>query len=231
MAASAFAVESANVVGFDTKTGVQQFNWIAPEFSDVGLTTIDIQNITLSGNAVDPNGGDSLQILDADGVTQYSFSWSDPDDTGTVSWFDEDAWAPAEYSIGNSDSVLIYCVNAGVQIKMAGEVGRGTLVKTGVQQFNWVGNVSPVAIDVQDITLSGNAVDPNGGDSLQILDADGVTQYSFSWSDPDDTGTVSWFDEDAWAPAEQSIPAGSGVLIYAVNANVTITLPQALAAN
>ena len=224
-------VESANVVGYDVKTGVQNFNWVAPEFSDVGLTTIDIQNIQLSGAAVDPNGGDSLQILDSDGVTQSSFSWSDPDDTGTVTWFDEDAWAPAEYSIGNADSVLIYCVNSGVGIKLLGEVGCGVITKTGVQNFNWVGNVSPIDIDIQQITLSGATVDPNGGDSLQILDSDGVTQSSFSWSDPDDTGIVTWFDEDAWAPAEETITAGSGVLIYAVNANVTIALPQALVAN
>ncbi len=114
------AVESANTVGFDTLTSQAGFNWIAPEFLSVGMNTVDIQSIQLTGQAIDPNGGDQIQFLDDGGATETSYGWILKADSGAAKdgWFDEDAWELAEVTIDAGQGVMISTQNSDVEISI-----------------------------------------------------------------------------------------------------------------
>ena len=118
MAASAFAIDSANIVGYDTKTSEAGFNWIGPEFRTVGYNTVNIHDIVLSGEAVDAGGADSIQFLNADGVTVESYDWLLAADSGeeTDGWFDQGDWEKPTKTINQGNGVMIFTMAAGVII-------------------------------------------------------------------------------------------------------------------
>lgn len=111
-------ITSDNIVGYTAKTSVSGFNWLAPQFSTVGATTIDLSDITLTGDGVG-NGGESLAILDEGGAPvgdPYVF-WS-KDVTGEENdcWFDFNEWSPITgVTIGGGDGVLL-SAGAGVTV-------------------------------------------------------------------------------------------------------------------
>ena len=124
VAGLAFAegVSSANTVGYDTMTSAAGFNWIGPEFRTVGFNTVNIHDIELSGEAVDPAGGDSIQFLNANGNTVESYDWVSKDDSGEAAdgWFDQGEWEKPTKTIAKGEGVMIYTKSAGVTITVPG---------------------------------------------------------------------------------------------------------------
>ena len=60
----AFALESANMVGYSTTGATANLNWYAPTFVTVGASTIDINSIQLDDAGTGVVGwGDSMQIV------------------------------------------------------------------------------------------------------------------------------------------------------------------------
>ena len=111
-------VKSANVVGYDTLKSQEGFNWIAPEFLEIGNNTVNIQSIQLSGDGIDPAGGDNIQFLDAGGKTVASYGWLLAADTGADAdgWFDEENWELADVSLAPGAGVLVNTVSSDVVI-------------------------------------------------------------------------------------------------------------------
>ena len=89
--ATAGAVESANIVGYQTKDTVTGFNFVIPTFADVGGGSINIQDIKIS-NATD--WSDSIQILDEGGSTSALYFYA----TAAQSGFDADGWIAEDFS-------------------------------------------------------------------------------------------------------------------------------------
>ena len=228
-------VQSANIVGFDTMTSVAGFNWIGPEFRTVGYNTVNIHDIELSGDAVDAGGADSIQFLNASGNTVESYDWAPAADTGEAKdgWFDWDEYAPPVKAINGGDGVMIYTKAAGVIIKNLGEVNTNGYTRTSVAGFNWIGNAFPVGMNINSISLSGENVDPAGGDTIQFLNASGNTVESYDWAPAGDTGEAKdgWFDWDEYAPPVKTLAKGEGVMIYTKASGVTITVPGVTIAN
>ena len=115
-------VQSANIVGYDTMTSEAGYNWIGPEFRTVGYNTVNIHDIELSGDAVDPAGGDNIQFLDYRGVTVESYDWVSKDDSGEAKdgWFDQGEWEKPTKTIAKGEGVMIYTKAAGVTINVPG---------------------------------------------------------------------------------------------------------------
>ncbi|MBQ9430120.1 MAG: hypothetical protein IJU44_01065 [Kiritimatiellae bacterium] len=217
-----------NIVGYTKKASVSGFNWLAPQFSTVGATTVDLKDITLTGDGVG-NGGESLAILDEGGAPvgdPYVF-WS-KDVTGEENdcWFDFNEWAPITgVSFALGDGVMI-SAGDGINYTVAGEVPKVNVEFVTIDGFNFTGNPFPSDIDLQNIVLSGDGVG-NGGESLAVLDEGGAPigdPYVF-WS-KDVTGEENdcWFDFNEWVPITGvTIGGGDGVLLSAA-AGVTVTI-------
>ena len=222
-------VASSNTVGYDERTSEAGFNWIGPEFRTIGYNTVNIHNISLSGDNVDPNGGDTIQFLNANGNTVESYDWLKKEDSGeaTDGWFDQGEWEKPTKSISGGDGVMVSTRAANVTIKVVGEVNTNGYTRTSLAGFNWIGNVFPVGMDIHAIKLSGDNVDPNGGDTIQFLNANGNTVESYDWLKKEDSGetTDGWFDQGEWEKPTRTILAGDGVMISTRAAGVTITVP------
>ena len=208
-AAVTFGLESANVVGYQTKDTVAGFNFVAPTFKSVGGESVAIQDIKLEGEVTEYS--DSIQILDKGGATEATYLWT------ADGWIDG-TFALTDVSLTPGQSILLDTANK-VSVSMSGEVRKTSYTTESVSGFNFVGNTTPVEIDIQKIKLSGAYTEYS--DSIQILDEGGATVETYLWT------ADGWID-GTFSLATKSIEAGLGLLIDTANEGVTITVPSAL---
>jgi hypothetical protein len=199
------------VVGYQTKDTVSGFNFIAPTFEKVSDSGVDIQDIKLVGDATEYS--DSIQILDDGGATTETYLWT------ADGWIDLNTFEAANKSLNAGSSVLIDTANA-IKVTMSGKVGTESYDTTSVAGFNFVGNTTPVAIDIQSIKLEGDATEYS--DSIQVLDEGGATVETYLWT------ATGWIDMNTFEDASKTIDAGQGLLIDTANAGVKISFPSAL---
>ena len=112
-------VASSNTVGYQKLALVEGFNWIAPQFLAVGENPINIQSIQLSfADGCEAQGGDNIQILDADGVTIHSYAWMPGDWIGASSdgWADESGVGLADVTLDAGQGILLAIETDGTTI-------------------------------------------------------------------------------------------------------------------
>ena len=241
---SAFAVESANVVGYNNTAAGENLNWYAPVFRSLGENTTDIQDINLNDGGTGSVGmGDSMQIVGPLGnaIGGYSYWVKDMDMTGTVStpyfWAD-DSFNPVSVSFDSGEGIAIDNANAlTFDIVSSGEVSTNNVTFAAQSNLNWCGNPFPSAIDISAIQLDDDGSGVVGmGDSMQIVGPMGnaIGGYSYWVKDMDMTGTVTapyfWAD-DSFNPVSVTLEPGQGFAIDNANGlefNITITCPYTL---
>ena len=233
-AAVTFGLESANVVGYNTMTEtVGGFNFYAPSFVGVN-SDMSLQDIKLRGEGI-AEGAVSLQKLDEGGVTLGEYTWYDANNSpaGEEGWFDWSTFGLAEGTVTQGEGVLIASGEdvSNLSIMNSGAVSKEETKITTVAGFNFTGNASPVAIDIQDIKLvdSSNLVG-EGKASLQFLDEGGVTTIEYTWYDANNSpaGEEGWFDWSTFSLAEGDIDPSQGFLVSSEIAGVIIKMPAAL---
>ena len=195
---------------------------------------------------------DSIQILDEDTVTQHwltyvSQAWLDANDIGqegyTVGWYkttDEDLATPMnDISLPLGSAVMVYVGSADAKLGYKGEVAdEAKYVSVPVDGYGFIGNASPSALKLGELKPS-SGFEPFT-DSIQILDAETVTQHwltyvSQAWLDANDIGqegyTVGWYkttDEDLATPMNDIVlNAGDAFMTY-VSTDVNFEIPSAL---
>ena len=196
-------------VGYQTLDTVSGFNFIAPTFENVVENGVDIQDIKLGAAATEYS--DSIQVLDDGGATVETYLWT------SDGWIDE-TFEVVTKSLVAGSSILVDTASA-TTVTMSGKVGDSNYETTSVAGFNFVGNTTPVAIDIQSITLTGDATEYS--DSIQILDEGGATVETYLW-------TVDGWIDDTFSLVEKEIAAGQGLLIDTANPGVKISFPSAL---
>ena len=105
-AVGAFAVESANVVGYQQKDTVTGFNFVIPTFKAVNGGAMHIQDIKIA-NATDWN--DTIQVLDEGGATVASYMYATKEQSGFSAdgWVAEDLTGLADIDIEPGQGILI----------------------------------------------------------------------------------------------------------------------------
>ena len=218
MCGSLLAVESANVVGYQQKDTVTGFNFVIPSFKAVNGGSVHIQDIKIA-NATD--WGDNIQVLDEGGATIATYYYASAEQSGAAAdgWLD-DTLALADVTFAPGQSVLIDTVDSAV-LTFAGQVSTEDTVVETVPGFNFVGNNTPVAVNIQDIKIA-NATD--WGDNIQVLDEGGATIATYYYASAEQSGAAAdgWLD-DTLALADVTLEPGQGILIDTVDvAEVTI---------
>ena len=111
-------------------------------------------------------------------------------------------------------SVLINLQQGDTPIVVAGQVELGKREINGVFGFNFIGNNTPLPMNVQDIKVDVDPDSATGADELQILDEGGATKAIYAWY------PASWsgHEKDGWIDAEGAlldfdIAPGMGVLV------------------
>ena len=119
-------------------------------------------------------------------------------------------------------SILIDTADVAV-LTFAGQVSTEDTVVETVPGFNFVGNNTPITVNIQDIKIA-NATD--WGDNIQVLDEGGATVATYYYASAEQSGYEAdgWLSEDAGSLANVDFEAGQGLLIDTADV-ATVTIP------
>ena len=206
-------------MGYQQKDTVSGFNFVIPTFKAVNSGSIHIQDIKIA-NATD--WSDSIQVLDEGGATIQQYIYASAAESGAEAdgWLDE-TFSLADVTFAPGQSILIDTANISV-LTFAGQVSTEDTVIETVQGFNFVGNNTPVAVNIQDIKIA-NATD--WSDNIQVLDEGGATIQQYIYASAAESGAEAdgWLDE-TFTLADVTLEPGQGILIDTADV-ATVTIP------
>jgi len=219
-------VSSQEIVGYQTKTTVKGFNFITPTFENTAGSEISVQDIQLDA-ATATSWTDEIQVLDEGGATIETYVYATAEESG----LEKDGWLNGESQLAPStlkkgQSVIVNTENP-TSLTFSGVVGSSATKVQAVAGFNFVGNNSPVSIDIQSIRLDENA--SSWQDEIQVLDEGGATIEIYVYATAEESG----LERDGWLNGESQLAdrvfkPGDGFLVNIANEGTTITLPAAL---
>ena len=208
-------------MGYQQKDTVSGFNFVIPTFKAVNSGLIHIQDIKIA-NATD--WSDSIQVLDEGGATIQQYFYASAAESGYEAdgWLSEDGGSLADVTFAPGQSILIDTADVAV-LTFAGQVSTEDTVIETVPGFNFVGNNTPVAINIQDIKIV-NATD--WSDSIQVLDEGGATVQQYFYASAAESGYEAdgWLSEDGGSLAVIDLEPGHGILIDTADV-ATVTIP------
>ena len=243
----AFALESANVVGYNEaifpRTG---FNIWTGQFGAMNKTLAEMTLADIVPNATFEWGSDELQLLNDVAGTDSTYYYAAPElaaenDMEAGWWLIVDG-EPTEVAndvlVPFGASVAFNIASSGAGVISNGEVQKGSpAVACTVTGFNWIGNATPS----DDFKLGDFVPNANyewGTDELQIMNESAGTDSTYYYAAPElaaenDMEAGWWLIVDG-EPTEvaNEIPlaAGQGFALVAVNGGIEINMPEVLAA-
>lgn len=208
-----------SAVGYQNKDTVSGFNFVIPTFKAVNGGSVNIQDIKIAGAT---DWADNIQVLDEGGATIAAYYYATAEESGAEAdgWLDE-TFALADVTFEPGQSILIDTADSAV-LTFAGQVSTEDTVVETVPGFNFVGNNTPVAVDIQDIKIEGAT---DWADNIQVLDEGGATIAAYYYATAAESGAEAdgWLDE-TFALADIDFEPGKGILIDTADV-ATVTIP------
>ena len=240
---SVFALESANVVGFNTGATGADNNFITVPFASIGYNTADIQSIKLSDGGAGGIGWGTETFSVWEGVPTvvegsdffYNDPTLDPSATATTYYWADSNGNMANFSIAPGQAVVVNCA-ADLEVSVSGEVSDEQVSFTSNADNNFTGNPFPAEIDIQAIKISDGGAGGIGWGTETFSVWEGVPTVvegsDFFYNDPtlDPSGaatTYYWADADG-NKATYPIAPGQGVVINC-GEGLTITIDSPIA--
>ena len=90
-----------------------------------------------------------------------------------------------------------------------------------------IGNCSPVAVDLQDLKLTGENAQGYGLEQLQLLDAAGNVSTTYTFVNGAMMGVEeNYWGDDSYGKVENvTIEPGGGFILYTGNGSCVLTIP------
>ena len=222
-------VESANIVGYQTKDVGKNLSQQVCTFDQIGATDgeLDIQKLLPvddEGNYVG-DGAVNVQFLSPTGVKQSSFAYygkDEYDDDMPAGWYNEKTDELAEYSFNSAEGFFVMSSEV-CTFQYSGEVNMAETDVPFRKNLSPQGNIRPSSVDIQDII----PVDDEGeyigdGDiNIQFLSPTGVKQSSFAYygkDEYDDDMPAGWYNEKTDELAEYTFAPAEGFVLMAASA-------------
>ena len=207
-------------MGYQNKDTVSGFNFVIPTFKAVNGGAVNIQDIKIEGAT---DWGDNIQILDEGGATLALYVYASAAESGFEAdgWLSEDYSGLADVTFQPGQSILIDTADS-AKVTFAGAVSTEDTVVETVPGFNFVGNNTPIPVNIQDFSIEGAT---DWGDNIQVLDEGGATAALYVYASAAESGFEAdgWLSEDYSGLADVTFEAGQGILIdTADTASVTI---------
>ena len=227
-AAVTFALESANVVGYQTSNLAQGYNLYAPTFVNVDGGSMNIQDMKIIGS--EGWATEIIYMLNDEGLlTGQSYSWNCPDNGfDTWCWVDDLTGEVADISITNGQGFYLYADAEGLSMQVSGGVKMGALTKDLSFGYNITGNFSPVDVNIQKFKINGS--EGWATEIIYVLDDQGLlTSQSYSWNCPDNGfDDWCWVDDLTGEVANFTLAPGQGIYLYSDGDSYTLELPTVL---
>ena len=234
----AAALESANIVGYTTKTSGADNNFITVPFTDIGYNTSDIQQIGISDGGASSIGWGSETFEIWSGVptvvADSGFFYYDPsmDISGqqTGYYWGDSVGAYASFSVARGQGVVVNCAG-NLGFTTPGQVNTNEVTFVSVKDNNFTGNPFPTAIDIQAISIDdgGAASIGWGSETFELWEGipTVVADSGFFYYDPsmDISGqqTGYYWGDATGTPVTFAINPNQGVVINCAE-GLTITI-------
>ena len=223
-AVGAFAVESANVVGYNNTAARANLNWYTPCFRSIGVNTIDINDIQLNDGEIGAVGyGDSMQIVGPLGNPSEAYlfwqAFMDPTATATTPYWGDAEGNPVNVTFDEGDGIAIdNAAEMTFNIVGSGQVSTNAVRFAARSNLNWTGNPFPVAININAIQLDDGEIGAVGyGDSMQIVGPLGNPSEAYlfwqPFMDPTATATTPYWGDAEGNPVDVTLDPGAGFAI------------------
>ena len=220
-------------MGYQTLDGNEGYTFVTPTFDGVS-TSYSIQDVKIMGENVTGDAAQSLQILDDEGNVQDEdfYSWFNAGQAykdAPVGWYDEN-FDPAERALDIGQAFLLSNDDGEYTIQFSGEVVFSSIpAYECAEGYTSIGNITPIAKDIQKFVLSGENVTGDAAQSLQILDSEGNVpdEDFYSWFNAGQAykdAPAGWYDEN-FDPAVRDIEPGQAFLISNDEGESTISIP------
>jgi hypothetical protein len=215
-------IESSNIVGYCESKLKDGATMCAPMFVGTGTDkSIKITDLTPTGDEIDGDGAIYLQTLDAFGRTLVTYSWIDwgGDDVG---WMNDD-FEKVDVTFQPGQGLWTSAQNSQTGLRSCGEVSLSDCKVQLRDGATGTGNMTPIAINIQDLVLEGDEIDTEGAIYIQTLDAFGRTLETYSWIDwgGDDVG---WMNDD-FEKVDVTFQPGQGLWVSAQNEKTYLRFP------
>jgi len=217
------AVESVNIVGYQTISIPQGYKMATSTFVPVGSdgTTLRLGDIVPNAN-FDYFAGDNVQFFNPTGSGSVTNTASYMDGYG---WFEFETPANMldDMEIPAGTGIFVYTAGTDVDFLVAGEVALGQLILGVPAGYTVVGNSSPVAITLGDIVPNAN-FDYFAGDNVQFFNPTGSGSVTTTASYMDGYG---WFEFETPANMLTDVVLNSGdaFFVYTASSSVEFTFP------
>ena len=225
-------IESANVVGYQTKAVGKNLSQQVCTFDQIGVVggALDIQNLLPVDGEGDyvGDGAVNVQFLSPLGVMLSSYAYygkDEYDDDMPAGWYNEKTDELAEYSFASAEGFMIYSSDA-FNFQYSGEVNMAETDVPFRKNLSVQGNIRPSTVDIQDIVPVDSNDDEaeyigDGAVNIQFLTPLGVMTSSFAYygkDEYDDDCPAGWYNEKTDELADYTFTAGEGFMIYASEA-------------
>ena len=236
-ATATFALESANIVGYQKIENRQGNTLQVATFNAVGGEGYNIQEIIPVGDTVVGGGETTIQTLTAAKATAKMFYWLTDDEWGTDNgengWFEDpnNTEEFADYTFDPGEGFIFASANGSASVTYAGEVKYP--VELAMTQGNSLcGNFWPKDMSLQQIVPAGATVVGGGETTIQTLTAAKATAKMFYWLTDDEWGTDNgengWFEDpnNTEEFADYVFQPGEGYIFASANGPATLNFPE-----
>ena len=217
----------ATIVGYATSTFDEAGNKaLTAQFVPISGSGYSIQDIKFSSSDI---YGVAIQTLTTGGLADEFFTWNDwteyPAESGKYPGFwDDGTGVPATKTFAPGEGIW---VQGAIDDKMqtAGEVSSNDVVFNLADGNVLVGNAFPVAVSLQDITVTAADI---YGVAIQTLTSGGLADEFFTWNDwteyPADSGNFGFWDDGTGVPSAKQFAPGTALWVQGASGD-TLRIP------
>ena len=230
-AVMADGIESANTVGYQEIPTPQGASMRCSTFRTVLATSYPLSEITVTGS--DGIGDVVAQAISSEGVWDGEYYYLTEDGWGcTTGWYKDPFGSEAADDVVLPQGTALYITSANNDITLivAGEVAKGDVTVPFAQGSGQIGNCTPVAVDLNDVTVEGS--DGIGDVVAQAISSDGVWDGEYYYLTEDGWGcTTGWYKDPFGTEAADDVTLAPGESLFVTSANndVTFVFPAAIA--
>ena len=230
----AFALESANVVGFQDVEAPQGDSMRCPTFTAVGTEGYDLTQIKVTGGF--GMGDINAQKVSSSGLWDGQYYWLTEDmalvPTGWYKdMFGAEPVEEGEVVLDKGQALYVHSDSENLNLTVSGEVKKGAVELEFAAGDGMLGNALPVDVDLVNVTVTGGF--GMGDINAQAISAGGIWNGQYYWLTEDmalvPTGWYKdMFGGEPVAEGEVILAPGEALYFHSDTEALTVTLPAAL---
>lgn len=194
-------------------------------FAPISGGKINLQDIKVVGYEGECADEINIQTLDRLGRTIDQYFFADLPDDEIYGWLDANEEIPEDVEFASGTGLWVVSSNTSLALQFAGQVPTEDVAIALRNGATTVANCTPVAINLQDITISGYETECADTVNIQILDRLGRTTDQYFFADLPEDDIYGWLDANEEIPEDVKFEAGAGLWVVSSDPTLSIVIP------